>query len=150
MPADSPRSNAFDSNIAIDLRQLPWAGRLVCDYCHTFDQLEPFYAGAPTAESTWKQVLAARQDRTISPGIANVVLRQLTARNAPTAAITAAEGLRTPGTITIITGQQAGLFGGPLFTLLKALTCLKLAHAIARDHRVTAVSYTHLTLPTKA
>jgi len=111
----------------------------VCDYCHTFDQLEPFYAGAPTAESTWKQVLAARQDRTISPDIANVVLRQLTARNAPTAAITAAERLRTPGTITIITGQQAGLFGGPLFTLLKALTCLKLAHAIARDHRVTVV-----------
>ena len=139
MLADSPDSNAPPSGIAIDLRRLPWAGRLVRDYCHTFDRLEPFYAGSPTAESTWERVLAARHARAIAPGLVDVLSRQLTARDAPTEARTAAERLGAPGTVAIITGQQAGLFGGPLFTLLKALTCLKLAHAVARDHGATVV-----------
>ena len=37
--------------------------------------------------------------------------------------------LADPRTVVIITGQQAGLFGGPLFTLLKAITAMKLARA---------------------
>ena len=39
----------------------------------------------------------------------------------------------------MITGQQAGAFGGPLFTLLKALTAMKLAAQVSRDHRVAVV-----------
>src|SRR5262249_62128491 len=36
--------------------------------------------------------------------------------------------------------QQAGLFGGPLFTLLKPLTALKLADQASRDHKLPAVA----------
>jgi bacillithiol biosynthesis cysteine-adding enzyme BshC len=34
----------------------------------------------------------------------------------------------------VLTGQQAGAFGGPLFTLLKAVTALQLARKAAREH----------------
>ena len=50
-----------------------------------------------------------------------------------------AERLADPQTVVVITGQQAGLFGGPLFTLLKALTAMKLAEQVSREHGVPVV-----------
>jgi bacillithiol biosynthesis cysteine-adding enzyme BshC len=42
--------------------------------------------------------------------------------------------------VAVVTGQQAGLFGGPVYTLLKSITALKLADQISRDHGVPAVA----------
>ena len=41
--------------------------------------------------------------------------------------------------MVVATGQQAGTFGGPIFTLLKALTAIKLARAVESTHGVPAV-----------
>jgi bacillithiol biosynthesis cysteine-adding enzyme BshC len=51
-------------------------------------------------------------------------VRQNEAFNAPPAAIAAAESLAQPNAVCAFTGQQAGLFGGPLYTIFKALTLL--------------------------
>ncbi|MBM3327533.1 MAG: bacillithiol biosynthesis cysteine-adding enzyme BshC [Calditrichaeota bacterium] len=41
--------------------------------------------------------------------------------------------LEQPGALAIVTGQQAGLFGGPLFTFYKALTTIMLAQQLSAE-----------------
>ena len=71
--------------------------------------------------------------------IARLIAAQQADRGAPAAARDAAARLADPATRVIITGQQAGLFGGPLFTLLKAITTMKLATQVSQEHRVPVV-----------
>lgn len=55
---------------------------------------------------------------------AEILVRQNEAFNAPPPAIAAAKSLAQPNAVCAFTGQQAGLFGGPLYTIFKALTLL--------------------------
>ena len=124
----------------VDLRRLNWTGPLARDYCYAFDRLEPFYAGAPTSASAWRQVIAAQQvEQSDRVRLAALVTAQLNARTAPPEAIASAKQLARPDTIAVVTGQQAGLFGGPLFTLLKAVTTIKLARQVAADQKTQVV-----------
>ena len=139
MPADVPFPTASSPGVPVDLRHLPWTGRLVCDYSHAFERLSPFYAGSPTAAGAWAEALERRRRRPPLAASAAVLTAQLAARGAPAAAQAAARRLAEPGTVAVVTGQQAGLFGGPLYTLLKALTGIRLAERLSREHDATVI-----------
>ena len=125
--------------IRLDDRRLPWTGRLIRDYCHAFERLAPYFAGSPSHAASWIDALESRRRRRPDAAIADLVLRQLDNRGAPAAARTAAARLRDADTVAVVTGQQAGLFGGPLFTLHKAITAVRLARRLADEHGAAAV-----------
>ncbi|KXK57799.1 MAG: hypothetical protein UZ07_CHB004000237 [Chlorobi bacterium OLB7] len=53
--------------------------------------------------------------------LADALLADLHRWNAPPQAIAAAERLRQPNAYAVVTGQQAGLLTGPLYSIYKAM-----------------------------
>jgi bacillithiol biosynthesis cysteine-adding enzyme BshC len=126
--------------MAVDIRTFPWIRRLAADYAFNFANVAPFYAGDPATAAAWADTIARSRTLPRQPAeIARVIAAQQERRGAPAASRDAAARLADPATRVIITGQQAGLFGGPLFTLLKAVTTMKLAAQVSKDHRVSVV-----------
>jgi len=72
---------------------------------------------------------AAGADR---KAVADALARQQEARGSKEAAERARK-LATPGAVAVVTGQQAGLFGGPLFVLWKALGTVAVARRLEAE-----------------
>ena len=121
---DSPAAAAVDEArpVGIDVRTLEWIRPRVGEYAFNFQKLSGLYAGDPSSPDAWRQAISRTHAQPRDPAIAAIVGAQQAARNAPAKAREAAARLADPRAVVIATGQQAGVFGGPLFTLLKAVT----------------------------
>jgi bacillithiol synthase len=111
----------------IPITAAPGLSRLFLDYCAGSDSVRPFYA--PSAPGDW-------QRRPEVPAHWAEFADVLAAQNSSASAAPAIESLRH-GAGVVVTGQQVGLFGGPLFTPFKAAT------AIARARQATAAGHPH-------
>jgi bacillithiol biosynthesis cysteine-adding enzyme BshC len=139
--AGSPAAAAADESrpSGIDVRTLEWIRPLVSDYAFHFSKLNELYSGDPAKPGAWREAIARAHAQPRDPSIAGIIATQQAARGAPARAQEAAARLADPRAVVIATGQQAGVFGGPLYTLLKAVTAIQLATKISRDHNVPAV-----------
>ena len=102
----------------------PGLSHLYADFCAGEAALEPFYGFVPM-HADWQSALAR-------PAHWAELVEVLAGQN-PTRNV---EALRA-GAGVVVTGQQVGLFGGPMFTPLKAAT------AIARARQATASGRPH-------
>jgi bacillithiol biosynthesis cysteine-adding enzyme BshC len=128
------------SRLPVEIRRFPWIKRLAADYAFDYARLADFFAGNPAESGAWRDAIERAQrhprDR---DAFVDVLQAQQHQRSAPSDALAASARLRDPQTVAVVTGQQAGLFGGPLFTLLKAITAIQLAERVGREHGVPTV-----------
>jgi bacillithiol synthase len=111
---------------------IPGTTKLFADYLYHFDQVNSFYP----SHFTNTENLAASAKRIDFPEQRRALLiPALREQNgdSPTLA-----KLAEPGTVTVVTGQQVGLFSGPAYTIFKALTAVKLARHLS-DQGIPAV-----------
>lgn len=142
-PVPEPTATTTAAGIvraAIDLRQYPGASPFLRAYTRAYDSVSPLFAGNPADPSAWRAAIRRAQTAPRERGpIASVVQTQLERRQAPAAARAMAARLADPAAVTIVTGQQAGAFGGPLYTLLKAITTVQLARQIEASHGLPVI-----------
>lgn len=118
--------------VPLDYRTLPSYKALFLDYLHGYDKLAPFFAGDPYLPRSWDAVASSlgtgRHPRDVVGETLFALNRELGADEL------GLENARALGdrALAVVTGQQVGLFGGPLYTLYKALTAVRLARAAAK------------------
>ena len=107
--------------------QIPHTTRLFLDFLSNFSKVQAFYPRTPNFSDWFKQEPSSlRYDNQRRARVSDVLERQHRAWDASEKTIANIARFRA-GAFAAVTGQQVGLFGGPLFALLKALTAVKLA-----------------------
>ncbi len=113
------------SGACIRHSEIPASTPLFLDYLYEFDRASRFYRHAPTLASVPAAVEEMRFDQERRESLVQALAEQ-NADGGPAAETHLAQ-LRDPNTVVVVTGQQVGLYGGPVFAIYKALTAARLA-----------------------
>src|SRR5512137_2169690 len=120
----------------LDLREVPGFSRLNLDYVHNFDGLSSYYARNPRLDDEYTALAGVCGDRDYRRADLRAVLAaQQATWDAPAAVRERIDELCRPDGLAVCTGQQTGLFGGPLFGVYKALTAIALAARLQQNLR---------------
>ncbi len=106
---------------------IPHTTRLFDDFLHHFDRVKQFYARPPLREDWWaEEIKKIQYPAERRQAVAAILERQNREFGAGEKTLANIERLRK-GAPAVVTGQQVGLFGGPAFCILKALTAVLMA-----------------------
>jgi bacillithiol synthase len=118
------------------VRRVPFStissfSRLFRDYCERYEDVAEFFAGdfrdVEARRSAADRAALVERDREV---VSRVLLDQNEAWGLDDAARSNIDALARPETVAVVTGQQIGLFTGPLYTIYKTVTVLQLARRL--------------------
>lgn len=125
----------------ISFREIPDTTKIFAAFLDDFEQVSKYFAYAPDIEGVLQAARNVQLSADVRRGVVEV-LREQNRRFAPAQTIEAQteknlERLAN-GAVAIVTGQQVGLFGGPAYSLYKAVTAASYAAELTR-RRVDAI-----------
>lgn len=117
------------------LRNKELVSALYADYTTVFDNVARFYDGNYKSKSDWSAKIKTLQnniyDRSLLTRVLNEQNREYHSGIKTLANI---DLLGNDNTFAVVTGQQLGLLSGPLYTLYKAITAVKLSEYLSQEH----------------
>jgi bacillithiol synthase len=113
--------------------QIPHTTRLFADFLSDYSKVQQFYP-RPAYFNQWfkDEASSLTYDHDRRQRVSAILERQNQSWGASGKVLENLSRLRA-GASAVVTGQQVGLFGGPLFSIFKALTAVKLAEYATRS-----------------
>jgi bacillithiol synthase len=119
-----------DSKLAkhecIPFAAVPHSTPLFLDFLNHSSKVNPYYPHKPIVEDVAAFARGLRYPDDRRTTVAAILERQNKAFGSSPAALASIDRLRR-GAVAVISGQQVGLFGGPLYSVLKAVSAIQMA-----------------------
>jgi bacillithiol synthase len=108
--------------------------QLYVDYLNNYERLSAYFAGGYTTVADWQRTIDRTVERTIDRAtLVRVLHEQNRAVHCGVRTLANIDLLDNQNTVAVVTGQQLGLFSGPLYTIYKIITTLKLSEKLSSD-----------------
>ncbi|MFQ5694425.1 MAG: bacillithiol biosynthesis BshC, partial [Terriglobia bacterium] len=122
---------AFMDSHCISFAEIPHTTGLFRDYLHDFARVKRFFAHDPFDPGSFAAARTAQIDFALCRAVADVLAAQNDRLGAGPATLENIQRLREARVRAVVTGQQVGLFGGPAYSVYKALTAIALAERLS-------------------
>lgn len=147
------------TDLNISFEEIPRTSRLFRDYLYDFERVSGFFrSGGIGIEAVAGHAAEIARQESPRESVTAILRDQNLRAGATAATLASLDRLRMSDSVAIVTGQQAGLFTGPLYTIFKALTAIKLARELesrginavpmfwiaAEDHDFDEVNHTQI------
>lgn len=114
----------------VNFRDIPGHHNLFLDYIYRFENVKKFYKRNPFDKDNYAKIFSeissARQVN--REKLVSIIKTQYTGKAPSSKTSKNIELLWKENTLAIVTGQQLGILGGPLYTIYKIITAIKLAN----------------------
>ena len=117
--------------------ELPGTERLYSTFLSDFASVSEFYSHPPNANGIEEATREMRYEDSVRYAVVDVLRKQNLVFGGDDATTRNLDRLRD-GAVAVVTGQQVGLFGGPAYSIYKALTAVHLARELT-ERGVNAV-----------
>jgi bacillithiol biosynthesis cysteine-adding enzyme BshC len=121
----------------INFSDIPNHQNLFLDYMYEFENVKEYYKynfrNKENYSSIFKNISESRKNKQLN--LSAILIDQYsTLKNVSVKTIRNIELLEKEKTIAVVTGQQLGIFGGPLYTLFKIITAIRLANQLTERY----------------
>src|SRR5208282_4337983 len=117
---------------ALPFRQLPHQAKIFLEYLDHFTRVKSFYAHEPSMKSVLREAKALKFPRERAAEVAGILRKQNIAFGSDAKTQENLDRLAN-GAVAVVSGQQVGLFGGPSYSVYKALMAVQIAGELTRE-----------------
>ena len=120
--------------MGISVADLPSLSPLVRDYYFAFDEVREFFNGDFRDSAAYERQMGRLASRKYARArLAEILREQNRSSGCGPRTLQNIEALVQDDACAVVTGQQVALFSGPLYTIYKALTAIKLADSLSQQ-----------------